>query len=486
MISILEALDDPELFQPAFRGSSWKTWRVFLQGLFGLKMTRTEFATYQAHTGREAAPKVPFREAALVIGRRGGKSRILALVAVYLATFRDYSSNLAAGEQGVVAIIAADRRQARILIRYIVGLLQSVSLLEGEIEQVLAEAIVLKNGVVIEIHTGTIASPRGRTYIAVLADEIAFWSSEDSANPDVEVIAAVRPGLVSIPGSMLLMASSPYSKRGVLWRTYREHFGKESRVLVWRGTTEEMNPLIDPELIKEAYEADPASASSEYGAEFRSDVSGYIDREVVEALLVPGRGELPRLVGQHYHAFVDVSGGSHDSMVLAIGHAEAQVGVLDLIDERRPPFSPEAVTAEFAQRLRGYGVTEVFGDRYAALWPVERFREHGITYTVSERSKSQIYQELLPLINSKKLELLDSGRLITQLCSLERRTGRGTGRDIIDHPPGAHDDVANATAGVLVAVAGQPDVIELWTRFGAGITHLNQHFAMQWRREGRI
>ena len=46
------------------------------------------------------------------------------------------------------------------------------------------------------------------------------------------------------------------------------------------------------------------------------------------------------------------------------------------------------------------------------------------------------------------MALLDHPRLIAQLGGLERRTARG-GKDSIDHAPGAHDDVANAAAGVL-------------------------------------
>ena len=204
---------------------------------------------------------------------------MLALIAVFLAAFRDYSAHLVPGEQAAVAIIAADRKQAKVLLRYCVGLLRAVHMLAAMIDDELAESVTLKNGVVIEIHTGSISSPRGRTFIAILADEIAFWRSEDSANPDADVIAAVRPGLASI--SILLMASSPYAKRGVLFTMFRRHFGKDgARVLVWRGTTAEMNPTLDSDIIAEAYEDDPASAAAEYGAEFREDISDFVSREV--------------------------------------------------------------------------------------------------------------------------------------------------------------------------------------------------------------
>lgn len=105
--------------------------------------------------------------------------------------------------------------------------------------------------------------------------------------------------------------------------------------------------------------------------------------------------------------------------------------------------------AEFAAVLKGYGVSTVVGDRYAGLWPAERFKEHGITYEPSERTKGAIYTDALPLLNSRKAELLDSKVLASQLCGLERRTARG-GRDSIDHGPGKHDDVANAAMGALL------------------------------------
>jgi hypothetical protein len=96
----------------------------------------------------------------------------------------------------------------------------------------------------------------------------------------------------------------------------------------------------------------------------------------------------------------------------------------------------------------------VRGDRYAGEWPRERFREHGIAYEPAAKAKSDLYRDLLPVINSRMVDMLDSRKLVTQLCSLERRTARG-GRDSIDHPPGgAHDDVANSVAGVVDVLTG--------------------------------
>jgi hypothetical protein len=454
-VNILDALDDPELFAPHFRGETWSAWRAFLAALFALAMDDDQLVLYRHHTGRTEAPPAPFKEAALICGRRGGKSRVLALIAVFLATVPDYSDRLAPGEVATIAVIAADRRQARGIFRFISGLLRHTPLLAPLIEAETADSITLTNSVVIEIHTASFRVTRGYSLAAALCDEVAFWRSDESANPDEEILAALRPGLSNL-GGLLLVASSPYAKRGALYRAFRENFGRDhARVLVWRGTTAEMNPLIDPGIIALAYEEDPASAAAEYGAEFRNDIAAFVAREVVDAGTVPGRFELPPITSANYFAFADPSGGSADSMTLAVAHRDGDLLVLDAVRERRPPFSPESVVEEFAALLGAYGVREVSGDRYAGEWPRERFRVAGIGYELAEKPKSDLYRDLLPELNSGQVELLDLPRLGAQLCGLERRTARG-GRDSIDHAPGGHDDLANAVAGaLLLARAGR-------------------------------
>ncbi|MDI3308520.1 MAG: hypothetical protein QJR07_15620 [Acetobacteraceae bacterium] len=467
-LSILEALDHPDLFAPHFRDGTWSAWRAVLAGIFGLPMTEAEAELFRRHTGRQTLPTAPFKEVALVVGRRGGKSRILALIAAYLATFRDYEPYLAPGEVATIAVIAADRRQARAIFRYIEGLLHAVPVLAPMVEESTAESVTLNNRVVIEVHTASFRVTRGYTFAAVLADETAFWRDENSLNPAEEIFRAIRPGLATIPGSMLLQGSSPYRKAGLLYSTYRRHFGKDDgRVLVWQASTADMNPSIDPAIIEEAYEEDPESAAAEFGGQFRNDLADFVTREVVDACTIPGRRELPpiREGAPKYWAFVDPSGGSSDSMTLAIAHQENGRAVLDAVRERKPPFSPDDVVQEFAALLDSYGIRSVEGDRYGGEWPRERFRAHGISYEPAEKPKSDIYRELLPVLNGRQCELLDLPRLSTQLCGLERRTARG-GRDSIDHAPGAHDDLANAVAGALVRAA-QRNSLWIWERLAS-------------------
>jgi hypothetical protein len=452
--TILDAIDDGNLFAPWFWDRpSWASWLVFLAALFGLPLAPHQLALYRECTGRIEPPTAPATEGWLICGRRAGKSFVLALCAVYLAAFHSYRQHLAPGERGVVLVIASDRKQARVIFRYVKALLLGVPMLRKLVEREVADAFDLNNSTSIEIMTASYRSLRGYTVIAALLDELAFWPTDDSANPDTEIIAAIRPAMATIPNAMLLCASSPYAQRGALFDAFRRHFGQaNSSVLVWKAPTCTMNPTVPQSVVDAAMEADPVSAAAEYLAEFRTDVESYISRDVVEAAIIQGRYELPRIEHIRYHAFCDPSGGSSDSMTLCISHMQGTRVILDAIRERRAPFSPDDVVKEFAATLKSYGIGKVVGDKYAAEWPRERFRVHGMEYRVADRPKSDLYLSLLPMLNSQRVALLDDKRLVAQLCGLERRTSRA-GRDSIDHVPGGHDDLANAVAGAALLAA---------------------------------
>ena len=435
-----------------FSAASWAAWIIILKAAFALPLNAEEFEILCRLTRRTRQPARQVRELWCVVGRRAGKSIIAALIAVFKTTCCSYT--LAPGERGVFMIIAADRRQARVCKRYVSGLLALVQPLANLVVRETAETIELANGLMIEIHTASFRTLRGYTSIGVVCDEIAFWPTDDSANPDSEILAAIRPAMATVPEAMLVVISSPYARRGEMWKVHRTYFGQDrDDILVVQADTRTMNPTIPVAVIEHAYEQDEASARAEFGAEFRSDVETFVSREAVDAVVVPGCYELAP-EGEEC-AFVDVAGGSGgDSATLAVARKVGERSVLCLLRERRPPFSPEAVITEFAATLKQRGILRVVGDKYAGEFPREAFLKHGVAYEPSALPKSDLYRELLPALNSGRVELLDEPRLIAQLLGLERRVARG-GRDSIDHAPGGHDDVINAAAGALIAAVGR-------------------------------
>jgi hypothetical protein len=309
-MNIIDALDDANVFAQHFRGDTWKAWRAFFAAAFALPMTPEQLAIYRKHTGRSSPPASPASEAWLVIGRRGGKSFALATIAVFLGAFRDWRPYLGPGERGTIMIIARDRRQARVIKRFVSGLLRSVPMLAGTIEEEAAESIALKNKVVVEIHTASFRSTRGYTIVAALLDEIAYWpTDEGSAEPDIEVINAIKPGMATIPDAMLLCASSPHARRGALWDAHRKHYGKDGDpVLCWQAATRDMNPSVPQSYIDGHMADDPARAAAEYMAQFRTDLEAFVLREAVEGCLSRGCLERGPLRGVAYAGFVDPSG----------------------------------------------------------------------------------------------------------------------------------------------------------------------------------
>jgi hypothetical protein len=470
-VSILQALDEPRVWRPWFRDpATWWPWRAFLRALFGLPLDDDAFELFCSCTGRKTALAGGSTEAWLVCGRRAGKSFVLALIACFLATFREWRQYLSPGEVGYIKILAVDRRQARVIQNFCRALLTEVPSLKQMVLEDNDDEIVLNNRVTIEIQTASFRSVRGFTVIAALCDEIAFWRSEHTANPDSEIIAALRPAMLTIPNAFFLAASSPYAKRGEPYNAYRRYWGDDDApALIWKAPTRVMNPTVPQRDIDEEMERDPASAAAEYLAEFRNDIESFVSREVVEASIVKGRYELWPQPGIQYWGFIDPSGGSgRDSMALAIAHREGSQGlldevrVLDAIREWRPEFSPDQVTAEAASTLNHYGISTIRGDKFGGQWVAERFRQYGISYEPTELVKSEIYQEFLPLLNGQGARLLDHERLLMQLCQLESRTVRGSGRPVIDHVTGAHDDLANVAAGALIG-AGMTRSQLAWT-----------------------
>ena len=154
-MNILQACLDPKVFGVVFSDKdTWSRWFAFLAALFSLDLTPHQLAVYQSCTRRQEPPTGHAYEAWLVCGRRAGKSFILALVAVFPAAFKDWRPYLGPGERGTIMIVAADRNQAHVIVRYVKALLGGVPMLRQLIEAERQEGVDLNCRITIEVHTG--------------------------------------------------------------------------------------------------------------------------------------------------------------------------------------------------------------------------------------------------------------------------------------------------------------------------------------------
>ena len=155
--------------------------------------------------------------------------------------------------------------------------------------------------------------------------------------------------MATIPGALLLCASSPYARKGVLWESYHRYFGQDGPILVWNAPTRTMNPTVPQSFIDAEMEKDPASAAAEYLAEFRTDIEAYVSREALEAVVewgVSERGPLRRQALRRLCRSLRRLRRHHDAWRSA--HKEGELAVLDCSARSGRRSRPEDVVTEFA------------------------------------------------------------------------------------------------------------------------------------------
>ena len=446
----------PALAGAEFSGPSWATWRVIARLIDGdaALLTPEEQALALELTGRTVLPTVAPRELYIGAGRRSGKSRFGSLVAAWLAA-QEYPQ-LARGETAIVAHVAPDRRQAALDLDYARGLVEGSDLLRAELAGATQDTLSFRHRTQLEVATASYRTVRGRTLAGAVLDECAYLRADDSALPDLELARALRPALLTLNG-LLFAISSPHRKIGLLYEAHRKYFGNDSatRGLYIQAQSRQLNPLLDEAAVEEAMRDDPAAAQSR--------VPRPVPRRPAELPRRCDGGRRDHPESAHAAAgrrcslqgILRPEGGRHDSFTLGISHSARTASgapdrlVLDALHVVAPPFEPEATVRGMAEVLGHYGLREVHGDQYAGEWVPSMFRKYGVRYVASELSRSEIYLEALPLFSQGRIELLDIPLLRTQLLLLERRVRAGSRADIVDHPRGAHDDLANSACGAL-------------------------------------
>jgi hypothetical protein len=287
--SITEMMDGPDLLGPAYAGDSWNTWRAVLKATFAEPLSEIELTAFKEVAGDREPPAKRVREAIFAVGRGGGKDAVASLMATAAAVNFDDNSKLRPGERATILCLALDKDQASIVKRYIEANFNETPALRSMVKSVTNDSIVLTNKVEIIVAPNNYLSVGGRSLLCVIGDECAMWYGENSSRPDVETIAAVRPGLARVPGSMLILISSVFKRSGLLYQKIRDHYGRNDDAhLAVLGTTFQFNPLADRAEIERDLAKDYPRYAAEYLSVWRDDLSSFIGRELLESLVDHG------------------------------------------------------------------------------------------------------------------------------------------------------------------------------------------------------
>lgn len=458
---IINALTDMNLIGAGLAPNgdieTWRNWFVIVKAAYGLGHTLNdeELALFKRLTGGRNVPSRRVRRCVVFAGRRSGKSNLTAAIGLGTALFAD-TSMLKRGEVGHVMVVSPTRDQSQSIMNYAEGMASSSELIARRISGRTAESLTLNDGkVALTVNAASHRSTRGKTLLAAVIDEATQLRDAESATPDVELVRALTPGLISTGGTLWVI-SSAYRKAGWMYSQWKDHFGQDSDdVLVIQAATHDLNLSINEAAIMAAVDDDREANRAEYLSEFRDDIGSLIDDDTIEAAINYGRpAELPFIVEdmKHLTFFADISGGRHDASTLCGGFTNRDGTFIPVgVWGRDAPHDPVAVIAEFAEIIRRYRCNRVISDNYAGTFVSGNFERQGIKFTRSKLVKSAIYLESVPHFMQGKVELINHKKSLRELRLLERRVSK-SGRDAVDHPKNGSDDYINSVLGCLVHV----------------------------------
>ncbi len=460
-INIIEACRDPRLLGiPLSAGQE-----MVISSILGLPLSSKEqIDLYEGATGRhyDITSAREYREACLIAGRRFGKTLHVGVpIACFEAAFRTHQ--LRPGERASVLILSPTKDQSDIMFRGIRGVFRNSPVLERMIVGERADRLILSNNSEILVWAAHYARVRGLATCLVIAEEAAFWRSEEdpTTNPAEEIFSAVRPSLLTFPHGKLLMISSPWSKSGPVWSAYKNR-AERPETLVLKMTSTQGNPTLDPALLKAEQERDSERFDREVNAEFVDSASALLPPDAVDACTVEGRWEVPPKSDAAYKAGID-AGFRSDCFGFALTHAEGEKVVVDVVRSWKPrpgkavQFVP--VMTEIVEILRRYGCYEAFSDQVANEVIKQYLAEAGINLeqvTTLGRRASAIYSTLRAKVLAKQAEFPENAELLSQLKKLEIIVGSG-GSERCEASSGK-DDLAIATALSIFQCVSHPAI----------------------------
>lgn len=234
-------------------------------------------------------PDIARRVVVIKKGARIGGSYLSALRALHLATTVSLE-RMAPGEVASAIIVAPDLRLARQTLRFALGAARSTPELASAIASETEDSFTLSLGrhdVVIECLPATRGgtATRGRSLVAAVFSECAFFRDADFVVNDEELYRAVLPRIM--PGGQLVIESTPWAEAGLLYQLFADNFGAPKTALAVDAPTLTMR---DDEhtrgIVEMEYERDPENARREFGAEFMTAGSGlFFDAEALERCL---------------------------------------------------------------------------------------------------------------------------------------------------------------------------------------------------------
>jgi len=445
---------------------------------FGLeKVQMTEVEIYEQMTGfrydgdlQKARTRIN-----LIIGRRGGKTTLSAMLAIFGSIKTNWKPYLTKTPSATVAVLSHTKELSEEILDIIRQLVEESEVLSRLIDpnkKNTQSTFNLKipfiektnsgteyiqySRVTIKVGAASKKTIRGRAIPVLLCDEIAFWGTEENAaERDEDILRAARPSLLQFKDKSLLMKlSSPGIKQGVLYNEWEKREELPDTYITFKAPSWVWNTILAEKDFQEEHKLDPVGFATEFRADFVDSISNFILPEFVDLCTFKGatfHPPEPKGTDVVYSAAIDAAfKGDRFTFTLegAIGGKIKQYVMKDWKGTRKTPVKSSEVAEYIRNVCLQYGISRVHADQFAFQPLREIFEQYGITLmetTFTNKFKKQIYFNLKKLIHNQQLDLLHHEQLLKEIKQLQvEQTSTGTVR--IGHPPGGHDDCADSTA----------------------------------------
>jgi hypothetical protein len=475
-------------------------------GLFDIEdLEMTEVQIFEFMTGRtylafdETDETTMKNMINLIVGRRGGKTTLSAMLAIYCAISTNWKIYLQKTTTAHVLILSHSRDFSDEVLDLIRTLIEDSPILSRLINRkrkntastmnlsmpFVVDGKIQNSRVTIKVGAASKKTTRGTAACAVLCDEIAFWNlDESSKESDVDVLKAVRPNMKQF-GRLALMIklSSPGIKQGVLYDEYLKWNNNElpKNYVVFKAPSWVWNTILPKQEFIDEWKLDPDGFNTEYRANFVDSLSNFILPEFVDMAVMngvkfnapEGKGKEDKII---YRAAIDAAfKGDHFtfSVVGYNGHRIKQYISKGWAGTRQEPVKSSDVAQYIRTICKEYDIAEVAADQFAFNPLREIFEKYGVTlkeYTFNPTFKKKIYFNLKKLVHSQQIDLVDNPIQTKEIKELVVEQSNA-GNFKIGHPSGGSDDYSDSMAIASFLVTEAVGGANLKVDFGMSGNH---------------
>lgn len=385
-------------------------------------------------------------------GRRGGKSSSLSRLAVVHALEYD-ESLIPPGDVGTVAIISTDRGEALGRLRTIEAILDALGIAWKPCRAPKIGVELVDRRIEFRVFTASIAGVSGFTAIFVLCDEVAKWRDSDTGvNPASEVLASVRPTMLTQPDARIVLSSSPMGRLDAHYDAYEN--GDDDFQIVAHAPSWVANPSVTEEDTHKL-EPDESTWMREYAAIPQAEAEMSLLTEfLVDRMTRPlDLGDLPRAPGHFYVATMDpATRGNAWTLTIGTLGLDGKKRVVMHREKRgskAAPLSPEAVFKEWAPDIKKYGINVVHTDQWSVDSLRDNARHAGLMLSEipwSAGTKAEAYEAMLKEAQADELEVPLDANVRQDLLGVRKLLTRNGVTYVLATVHGRHSDFAPTLA----------------------------------------